>query len=70
VGALRARGLEPSGLIVGSWPSEPDLAERCNLEDLPRVTGVPLLAVIPAGAGTLAPAEFRAQSEAWFKNQR
>jgi dethiobiotin synthetase len=70
VGALRACGLEPSGLIVGSWPSEPDLAERCNLEDLPRVTGVPLLAVIPAGAGTLAPAEFRTQSEGWFKNQR
>ena len=70
VGALRARGLEPSGLIVGSWPAEPDLAERCNLEDLPRVTGVPLLAVIPEGAGALTPEEFRAQSEGWFRNQR
>ena len=52
VGALRSRGLEPSGLVVGSWPAEPGLAERCNLEDLPRITGVPLLAVIPEGAGS------------------
>ena len=39
VGALRARGIEPAGLVVGSWPADPGLAERCNLEDLPRVTG-------------------------------
>ena len=51
VGALRARGLEPAGLVIGSWPADPDLAERCNAEDLPRVTGVPVLATIPAGAG-------------------
>jgi len=70
VGALRAHGLEPSGLVVGSWPAEPDLAERCNLEDLPRVTGVPLLAVIPEGAGALTLERFRAQSAGWFRNQR
>ena len=66
VGALRARGLEPSGLVVGSWPAEPDLAERCNLEDLPRVTGVPLLAVIPAGAGSMPREEFVAAARRWF----
>jgi dethiobiotin synthetase len=66
VGALRARGLEPSGLVVGSWPAEPDLAERCNLEDLPRVTGVPLLAVIPEGAGSMRPQEFVAAAPMWF----
>ena len=70
VGALRARGLEVSGLIIGSWPQQPDLAERCNLEDLPRVSDVPLLAVLPEGAGTLGRDEFRAQSEGWFRNQR
>jgi dethiobiotin synthetase len=70
VAALRARGLEPSGLIVGSWPERPDLAERCNLEDLPRVTGVPLLAVMPAGVGALTRGEFRSQSADWFRNQR
>lgn len=42
VEALRNRGIEPSGLIIGSWPPEPDLAQRCNREELPRVTGVPL----------------------------
>ncbi len=66
VGALRSRGLEPSGLVVGSWPAEPGLAERCNLEDLPRITGVPLLAVIPEGAGSLTPEAFRAAAPSWF----
>lgn len=42
VEALRHRGIEPAGLIIGSWPRQPDLAQRCNREDLPRVTGVPL----------------------------
>lgn len=66
VAALRSRGIEPMGLIVGSWPSAPDLASRCNLEDLPRVTGVPLLAVIPAGAGAMGSAEFCAAAPGWF----
>jgi dethiobiotin synthetase len=66
VGALRARGLEPSGLVIGCWPAEPGLAERCNAEDLPRVTGVPLVATIPAGAGALDRVAFRAKSPAWF----
>jgi dethiobiotin synthase len=46
VEALRHRGIEPSGLIIGSWPRHPDLATRCNREDLPRVTGVPLMTVL------------------------
>ncbi|MER7608925.1 dethiobiotin synthase [Nocardioides sp. NPDC127503] len=49
VAALRARGHEPDGLIIGSWPGDPGLAERCNRLDLPRVTGVPLLFGIPEG---------------------
>ena len=66
VAALRARGLEPAGLVVGSWPAEPGLAERCNVEDLPRVTGVPVLATIPDGVGALDRDAFRAQSPGWF----
>lgn len=58
VGALRARGLEPAGLVIGSWPADPGLAETCNLDDLPRVTGLPVLGVLPAGAGSLSRAEF------------
>lgn len=66
VDALRARGLEPTGLVIGSWPAEPGLAERCNAADLPRATGVPVLATIPAGTGALDRDEFRAQSPIWF----
>ena len=66
VRAIRARGLEPAGIVVGAWPAEPGLAERCNAEDLPRVTGLPVLATIPAGVGALSREAFRAQSPGWF----
>lgn len=66
VGALRARGLEPAGLVIGSWPADPGLAERCNADDLPRVTGVPVVATVPAGSGALSREEFVAASPAWF----
>jgi dethiobiotin synthetase len=65
VAALRARGIEPAGLVIGAWPGEPGVAERCNLEDLPRVTGVPLWAVIPEGAGALDREAFVAQAPGW-----
>jgi dethiobiotin synthetase len=60
VAALRARGLEPAGLVIGTWPAEPGLAEECNRDDLARVTGVPLVGALPAGAGSLDAAQFRA----------
>jgi dethiobiotin synthase len=66
VAALRARGVEPAGLVIGSWPQEPDLAERCNRDDLPLVSGVPLLGAVPAGAGALSREEFRAAAPTWF----
>lgn len=52
--AIRARGIEPSGLVIGSWPAEPGVAERSNRELLPKITGVPLLAVIPEGSSSPA----------------
>jgi dethiobiotin synthetase len=58
VEALRARGLCCVGVVIGAWPAEPDLAARCNLADLPSVTGLPLLGALPAGAGCLSRAEF------------
>lgn len=64
--ALRARGLGCLGVVVGSMPAEPDLAMRCNLGDLPVVAGAPLLGVVPAGAGALAPADFRARATSWL----
>ncbi|MFE9866192.1 dethiobiotin synthase [Streptomyces sp. NPDC005506] len=64
--ALRARGLGFLGVVVGSMPAEPDLAARCNLGDLPVVAGAPLLGVVPAGAGALAPVDFRARAASWL----
>ncbi|MDI3418299.1 dethiobiotin synthase [Streptomyces luteolus] len=64
--ALRARGVEQAGVVVGSWPASPGLAERCNLDDLPVAAGAPLLGVIPEGSGGLAPSEFRAAAAGWF----
>lgn len=49
----RGRGLRLSGLVIGSWPQEPDLAARCNIVDLPIVAQAPLLGALPAGAGAL-----------------
>ncbi|MET8246871.1 dethiobiotin synthase [Streptomyces sp. NPDC005202] len=63
---LRSRELELLGIVIGSWPTEPDLASRCNVADLPHVTGAPLLGALPAGAGTLAPADFRAAAPDWL----
>lgn len=67
VEALRTRGLEPAGLVLGSVPEDLDLAERCNLTELPRTNGVPVLAALPDGAGALAPQEFRARATSWFR---
>jgi dethiobiotin synthetase len=47
---LAARGVRFEGLVVGSWPAEPDLAVRCNLRDLATIAGRPLGGVLPAGA--------------------
>ena len=66
VHALRARGIEPSGLIIGSWPRDPDLAEQTNRDELPRVTGVPLLGVIPEGAGARDRLGFQMAAPRWL----
>ncbi|MCW8216479.1 dethiobiotin synthase [Streptomyces griseolus] len=64
--ALRTRGLECPGVVVGSMPDDADLASRCNLDDLPVAAGAPLLGVLPAGAGSLEPADFRARAASWL----
>ena len=53
--ALTRRGLTLAGTVVGAYPEHPELAERTNLEDLPAVTGAPLLGVLPAGLGAASP---------------
>ncbi|MEU4191095.1 dethiobiotin synthase [Kribbella sp. NPDC026611] len=67
VEALRSRGLPIDGVVIGSWPAEPGLAEECNLEDLPAVTGVPILGRIPAGADSLDQKVFVEAAPSWFK---
>ncbi|MCX4999606.1 dethiobiotin synthase [Streptomyces longwoodensis] len=62
---LRGRRLELLGVVIGSWPGTPDLAMRCNVTDLPEVSGAPLLGALPEGAGALAPADFRAAAPGW-----
>ncbi|MER5178457.1 dethiobiotin synthase [Streptomyces sp. NPDC002896] len=64
--ALRARELVLAGVVVGSWPHEPDLAARCNLADLPSVAEAPLLGAVPAGAAARPPADFRTQASTWL----
>ena len=63
--AIRRADLDVRGLVVGSWPQEPGLAERTNALDLPRTTGVPVLATLPAGAAALAPAAFTRAAAGW-----
>ncbi|MEU3600478.1 dethiobiotin synthase [Streptomyces sp. NPDC006798] len=64
--ALRARGVEPLGVVVGSWPDEPGLAARCNPADLPVVADAPLLGAVPEGAGALPPGVFRDRAARWL----
>ncbi|MCD5419925.1 dethiobiotin synthase [Rhodococcus pyridinivorans] len=65
VAALRSAGIECPGVIVGSWPTAPDLAEQCNLDDLPDVTGVPIVGRIPAGSGALDARVFATLASRW-----
>ena len=52
--ALSARGLATAGVVIGSWPANPGLAERSNVTDLAGV----LTGSIPEGAGQLSRSEF------------
>jgi dethiobiotin synthetase len=67
VQAIRSAGLAVVGLVVGSVPSELGLAETCNESELPRVTGLPLLATLPADAGALTPEAFRSAAQSWLR---
>jgi dethiobiotin synthase len=51
--ALAHRGVALEGVVIGSWPASPELAERCNLRDLETLAARPLLGALPEGAGGL-----------------
>ncbi|PSM40964.1 dethiobiotin synthase [Streptomyces dioscori] len=63
---LRSRGLDLLGVVIGSWPDEPDLASRCNVLDLPVVAGAPLLGALPEGVGRGPAAEFPGAVGSWL----
>ena len=58
-------GLVARGLVVGAVPQWLGLAEQCNLGELPRVTGAPLLGAVPDGVGGWEPARFQAACAEW-----
>jgi dethiobiotin synthetase len=56
--ALAHRGLSLSGVVVGAWPDDPDLACRSNIRDLETLAARPLAGVLHAGAGALDAVDF------------
>lgn len=56
--ALDRRGVECAGVIIGSWPEQPDLASRTNVADLELLIGGPLAGVLPEGMADLPPPQF------------
>ena len=50
VGRIFEDSIELAGIIISSWPDEPDLAMRCNIVDLGAMAPKRALAgVLPAG---------------------
>lgn len=64
VEALDAKGVSCAGVIIGSWPDRPGPAELSNRDALASIAEV--RAVLPAGAGALAAAEFATLSASAF----
>ncbi len=62
--ALAAHQLRCAGLVIGSWPAQPSAMQVSNRDALQRLA--PLRAVLPAGAGALAPADFATMSALAF----
>jgi len=58
--ALAARGIISKGVVIGSWPRQPGLAELANLTDLAVVAGEPIAGLLPEGSGMLSRTEFLA----------
>jgi dethiobiotin synthetase len=62
--ALAARQLRCAGLVIGSWPAQPDAVQGTNRDVLQRLA--PVRAALPAGAGALNGADFAAVSARAF----
>lgn len=59
--AAAARKVATAGIVVGSWPRSPGLAERENMTDLAVLSAeVPVIGRLPEGSGSLSKQEFGA----------
>ncbi|HET9518848.1 MAG TPA: dethiobiotin synthase [Actinoplanes sp.] len=59
--ALQRRGI-PAGVVLGAWPTEPELVHWANLGEL-----VPyLVGALPDGAGAMDPGVFRRSAPGWL----
>ena len=63
--ALSARGLSVLGVVLGSWPVNPDAVHHSNRQALGSLP-VPLLGALPEHASGLSSADFRAGAAAWL----
>ncbi len=71
--ALDAQRVPCAGLVIGSWPAQPGVAEIDNRDALARLA--PVRAALPAGLGTLGASDFarvsaRAFDPAWIAGLR
>jgi dethiobiotin synthase len=56
--ALAHRGLRLAGLVIGAWPTDPDLASASNVADFEMLAARPLTGAVPEGAGDVTAEAF------------
>lgn len=61
--ALAERKIISVGVVIGSWPGRPGLAEHTNLADLQVVAGGPLAGILPENASLLTRAAFLSMAQ-------
>ncbi|MGL4305665.1 MAG: dethiobiotin synthase [Mycobacteriaceae bacterium] len=66
VRAIVDRSISCLGVIIGSWPQLPGLAECCNQAELAEFTRVKNLGAIPAESGALSQVEFLRLAPRWL----
>ena len=63
--ALGSRDLRVLGIVLGSWPANPDFLHHSNLQVL-ESWPVSFIGALPERASELSPAVFRAEAAAWL----
>jgi dethiobiotin synthetase len=63
--ALKTRDLQILGVVLGSWPGNPEFVHHSNRQVLETLR-VPFLGALPEQASELSPAVFRAGAAVWL----